>query len=222
MRTKTLLLTAAIVVAGIGASQAQVYSVNAVGYVNVTIRNGYNLIANPLNGTNNNNINAVIPIAPSGSSVFKWDSVNQTFAQADSYIDGFGWADGNFELSSTVLKPGQAFFFQNPGATATLTFVGDVPQGSLTNAVNANYGFYSSIVPQGANLTTLGFPAQEGMIYNGWDAINQTYAQGYSYFGGAWYNNAFETVDPSPAVAEGFLILNTGAPVNWIKNFSVN
>src|SRR5437763_15367210 len=54
MRTKTLLLTAAVLAAGLGASVAQtVFSVNAVGYVNVTIKPGYNLICNPLNGSNN-------------------------------------------------------------------------------------------------------------------------------------------------------------------------
>src|SRR5882724_2120301 len=37
MRTKTLLLIAAVAVAGVVASNAQVYSVNAVGYVNKSI-----------------------------------------------------------------------------------------------------------------------------------------------------------------------------------------
>ena len=37
MRTKTLLLTAALCAAGIATSKAQVYSVNAVGYVNTAL-----------------------------------------------------------------------------------------------------------------------------------------------------------------------------------------
>src|SRR5512139_1316589 len=55
MRTKTLLAMAAMSVAA-ATSWAQVYSVNAVGYVNVTIpADGAKLalLANPLNGTNN-------------------------------------------------------------------------------------------------------------------------------------------------------------------------
>src|SRR5947199_53123 len=37
MRTKTLLLSAALTAAGVCSSLAQVYSVNAVGYVNLTV-----------------------------------------------------------------------------------------------------------------------------------------------------------------------------------------
>ena len=47
MRTKTLLLTAALSAAGIASSMAQVYSVNAVGYVNTPLVTGFNLISNP-------------------------------------------------------------------------------------------------------------------------------------------------------------------------------
>ena len=68
MRTKTILLTAAVLAAGLGASVAQsVFSVNAVGYVNVTIRPGYNLIANPLNN-GGNTVSEVLPPASHGSS----------------------------------------------------------------------------------------------------------------------------------------------------------
>ena len=71
MRTKTLLLSAAVLAAGLAASTAQsVFSVNAVGYVNKTLAPGYNLIANPLNGTNNL-LSTIIPTAPDGSAVIK-------------------------------------------------------------------------------------------------------------------------------------------------------
>jgi len=222
MRTKALLLTAAVIAAGVSASQAQVYSVNAVGYVNKTVSPGYNLISNPLNGTNNL-LNTIIPTAPDGSTVFKWDGTAQGFAQSDSYISGLGWVNGAFETSTTKINPGEGFFFQNnSGANTTLTFVGEVPQGTLTNRIGANYGFYSSVVPQSAGLTSLGFPASEGMTYNGWDVAHQTYAQAYSYFAGDWYDGSFNVVQPVPAVAEGFLITNPGAAVNWVRTFSVN
>ena len=50
MRTKTLLLTAALSAAGIATSMAQVYSANAVGYVNKLIPTGFSMIANPVFG----------------------------------------------------------------------------------------------------------------------------------------------------------------------------
>jgi len=222
MRTKTLLLSAAVFAAGIAVSTAQsVYSINAVGYVNLTVANGYNLIANPLNGTNNS-INTVMPTAPDGSSVLRWNNQAQTFYQAETYLGGT-WFDGNFNVSTTVINPGEGFFFQNnSGASATLTFVGEVPQGNLTNRVSANYGFYSSQVPQSGTLTSLGFPGQDGMTYNGWNAASQGYNQAYTYLGGTWFDNNFNPADPVPAVGEAFLITNPGGAVNWTRTFSVN
>ena len=77
MRTKTTLVAAAILAAGIASSMAQanVYSLNVVGYVNVTVQGGgaYNLIANPLNNTTGNTLTNIFsgPQSPS-SQVLKW------------------------------------------------------------------------------------------------------------------------------------------------------
>jgi hypothetical protein len=223
MRTKTLLLTAAAIAAGVFSSQAQtaVFSQNAVGYVNVTVRPGYNLIANPLNGTNNL-LSTVIPTAPDGSTVFKWNNGAQQFAQADTFLGG-AWLDSGFNPSTTVVNPGEGIFFQNnSGANATITFVGEVPQGNLTNNILANFGFYSSIVPQSAGLSTIGFPGVDGMTYNAWDVVNQQYAQALTFLGGQWLDGSFNPADPTPAVAEGFLISNPGSAVAWARTFSVN
>lgn len=222
MRTKTLLLSAAVLAAGLAASVAQsVYSVNSVGYVNVTLVNGYNLLNNPLNGTNNQ-ISTILPSVPDGSALLKWNSSAQQFAQADTYLGGV-WYDGDFNPSTTTLNPGEGFFLQNnSGASATITFVGEVPQGSLTNRIFANYGFYGSIVPRSATLTALSFPGSEGMAYNSWDKAAQSYAPAYSFLSGAWFDGDFNQVDPVPAVAEGFLVTNPNAAADWTQNFSVN
>ena len=61
MRTKTLLIAAAALVAGVVSSEAQVYSANIVGYVNVTVpAASYVLMANPLT-TGNDVLTNVIP-----------------------------------------------------------------------------------------------------------------------------------------------------------------
>jgi hypothetical protein len=228
MRTKTILLSAAVFAAGLAASTAQsVYSINAVGYVNWTLRAGYNLLANPLNGTNNN-IRTVIPTAPQDSVLFTWNGALQTFNQADTYDSTIGWFDQGFNPSSTILAPGQGFFLQNPGGNFTLTFVGEVPQGNLTNTIVANYGFYSSIVPQSAGLSTMGFPGVVDMNYYSWNPVGQTYNQAYTYVGvqagfpTGWADQGFNSVDPTPAVAEGFLIQNPGGVQQWGRTFSVN
>ena len=51
MRTKTLLLTAVLGIASAASSMAQaVYSVNVVGYVNLTLKRGFNAVANAPRG----------------------------------------------------------------------------------------------------------------------------------------------------------------------------
>jgi hypothetical protein len=224
MRTKTLLLSAAVIAAGLATSVAQsVYSVNAVGYVNVTLSAGYNLLNNPLNGTNLNNINTVIPTAPDGTSVLTWNPTIGDFNQADVFFTGAGWLDGDGFPSQTRLQPGAGFFVQNnSGANASITFVGEVPQGLLTNSILSNYGFYGSQVPQSATLTALGFPGREGMSYNAWNKAAQDYAQAYAFTSGLWFDPDGNPNDPVPGVAEGFLITNPGGAVDWTRNFSVN
>jgi hypothetical protein len=218
-------MSAAVLAAGLAASVAQsVYSVNAVGYVNVTLVSGYNLLNNPLNGTNNQ-VSTILPTVPEGTALLKWDGNAQQFAQAHTYLGGV-WYDENFAPSTLTINPGEGFFLQNNAGAVTITFVGEVPQGSLTNRVGVNYGFYGSIVPRSANLTSgpnsLGFPAGEGMAYNGWDKAAQSYAPAYTYLSGQWYDPNFSPADPVPAVAEGFLITNPGGAVDWTQTFSVN
>jgi hypothetical protein len=230
MRTKTLLLTAALCAAGVASSLAQsVYSVNAVGYVNVTIRPGYNLIANPLNGTNNI-ISTVLPAAglPDDTEALTWNNASQGFNQAD-FVAGGVWYDQGANPSVTVLDPGRAFFLRTTVPTnLQATFVGDVPQGNLTNAISSGYGFYSSIVPQSAGLSSLGFPGNVDMTYLTWNPVAQGYDQAWTYVGvdatytSGWADPAFAPGDPAPAVAQGFLISNPGAARSWGRTFNVN
>ena len=128
MRTK-LLLGAAVLAAGLATSMAQnVYSLNVVGYYNVTVKgNGLTLIANQLT-VDTNGLNEVIPTAGYADEVL-------TFVNNDYNIDVFDgteWLDNNSgNPSTTVLPPGKGFFYQSANPTATLTFVGQVPQGRL-------------------------------------------------------------------------------------------
>jgi len=235
MRTKAILLTAAVVAAAsIGATAQSVYSVNAVGYVNVTLLPGFNLISVPLNGTNNA-INTVIPVAPNNAIISRWSVANQGFLPSDTYFEiapgdpANGWYDAGFNLSSTVINPGEGFFIQNPGSSSTITFVGEVPQGSLSNPIGANFGFYSSIVPQSADLLSIGFPGVNNLTYTTWDANAQGYGSTLTYFeiapgdpANGFYDGGFNLTPATPAVAQGFLIFNPGAGVNWNRTFSVN
>src|SRR6267142_1053774 len=120
MRTKTLL--AAVLAAGVAASavaQSNVYSLNVVGYYNVSMGAGQKvLLGNQLN-TTNNTLAGVIPNPPPLSQFFKFNG---------------------FFISLVA---------------ATLTFVGEVRQGSLTNTLPKGIKVLrTSIVPQAGRVTT--------------------------------------------------------------------
>jgi hypothetical protein len=224
MRTKTHLLTAAVIAVGIGASQAQVYSVNAVGYVNKTFANGgLALVANPLNGTNNL-INTVLPNVPPDTQMFKWNGAG--YNDAEFFVDAStGWFNGQGEPSTTVLAPGEGFFLQFPpgSGSVTVTFVGEVPQGSLSNNIPAGFSIKSSQVPQEAGLSAMGFPADPDDTVFFWNYGGQGWRDAIQYAGGGqWVDTGSgELVDPAPQVAEGFFVQKQ-AQSAWTRTFSVN
>jgi hypothetical protein len=217
MRTKTLLLSAAVLAAGLAASVAQsVYSVNAVGYVNLTLGPGYSLISNPLNGTNNN-LSTVLPTPPDGTYVLKWDPATQSFLNPFNYLDGVGW------LPDTTVNPGEGVFINLPpgSGNVTLTFVGEVPQGALTNRISGNYSLLASVVPQQIALDApeASFPVQDGDYVLFWNPATQAFDNPINYLDGVgWLPSA-----PTPAVGQAFFYFTgSGASRLWTRNFSVN
>lgn len=206
---------AAVATAGAFA-QGNVYSVNAVGYVNKTMARGFNLVANPLN-SGNNTLAAVLPSVPLGSRVFKYNNGSfsiVTFEEDDNGVQS--WTNPGLAIA-----PGEGFFFQNnTAAPVTVTFVGEVPQGTLNNPLVAGFNLKSSIVPQAGQLdTTLQYPASLGdRVYKYNNAAGgyqiATFEEDDNGVQG-WTNPTFATVD----VAEGVFIF-TGAPKTWTRNFS--
>jgi len=215
MRTKTLLLIAAIGAAGVGTSMAQVYSVNAVGYVNTTIpASGFALISNPLKAATNT-ISALFAGVPDGTKVFK-------------YIPGTGYAiaaydelGGSFlpdSVASLNVMPGEGVFVQNPTKTPlTITFVGEVPQGVLSTALVAGLQIVSSQVPQAGIITTdLGYTPADG------DKVYQfTPAQAYYI---SAYDAGFGEWAPAlkPLAVGEAVFLQKVAAGTWTRTFNVN
>ena len=206
MRTKTLLLTAALGVAGMATSMAQVYSVNSVGYVNKTLNPGFNMIANPLTATDNK-LSALIPAPDNFTQVFRWAGVDYDIS---TFV--FGTWDKDFEL-----KPGEGFFI-NMASAKQLTFVGDVPQGNLTNNIPVGFSMKSSMVPQAGTVTALGL--------TGFSNFDQIFKWGgadfviYTYAFGAWDKGGIPE-EPSMGVGEGFFV-NASAAIPWVRTFTVN
>jgi hypothetical protein len=213
MRTKALLLTAAVSAVGVASSMAQtVYSVNIVGYVNKTVGNGLSLIANQLNHTPNNGVATVIGTPAGPVTVSKFNPTAGNFDLAIYDADAGGWSDP----TSMVLNPGQAAFVDNAtGNPLPLTFVGEVQLNSTLN-IKAGLDAYSSVIPQAGDLNALQFPTPPGPMtlfkFNG-SAFDPFI---YDLDAGGWSPGV-----PSVAIAEGFFIDNGATAFNWSRNFPV-
>jgi hypothetical protein len=217
MRTKALLGLAAIAASALtAAAQSNVYSLNVVGYYNIPL--GVNqklMIANQLN-TTNNTLGAVIPTPPQASQFFKYSGGFTAYLYDLDDNNNLNWQpDGN-----ATLNPGEGGFFQSPTAT-TLTFVGEVMQGSLVNTLPANIKVIrSSMVPQSGGVSSvLGLPADQA------DNLF-TYAGGYTaYLYDLDDNNnlVWQPSEPSPAVGQAFFYKKaaTGTHTSWVRNFTV-
>jgi len=207
MRTKILLASAAALAAGLVASNAQVYSANIVGYVNVTSAGGsaYSLLANPLdNGTNT--LSSLVT-APTGSHALVWNGTGFT----PSTKTPTSWSPNQ------VIPPGAGFFLQPTGANpVTNTFVGNVicpPGGSVTNALagGSAYTLVGSPVPFSDNLggsnMNLGIPTGSHVLT--WN--------------GSGYTPSTKTptsYSPNQSITpgEGFFVQPTGPTYNWVQS----
>jgi hypothetical protein len=211
MRTKTLLVTAVLGAASVACAVAQtVYSVNAVGFVNKTIPAGqFVLVANPLD-LPTNNLAAVVPDVPVNTTkVWTFDATTGTYASFTRRATG--WApNGN-----SVLPPGAGFFIQNTGAADfTVTFVGEVKQGDLSNAFPAGFSLLGSQVPQAGKVETdLKLPAKNGDKV--WLYVNGVYST-LTRRATAWTPS-----EPSIDVGQGFF-MQAAAAGTWTRSFSVN
>ena len=150
MKAKTLLVAAAALAAATISSQAQVYSQNVVGYVNVPLVNGYNLIANPLDDGNGNELTNILSSAnlANKSQVITWNGVGYNTAIGKSSA---GWS------GSVSLAPGSGFFVKNSGGSTTNTFVGSVLVASgvsVTNSIVSGYNLVGSPIPFAGDATT--------------------------------------------------------------------
>jgi hypothetical protein len=235
MRTKTLLLTAALVAAGVASSMAQsnVYSVNIVGYVNVpVVANNFYLLGNPLDTGNGNVVTNVLPITdPSfdSSLIFTYSQAGGV-TEVEQFIGGFGWAPG-----TNVFAPGTAFYIQ-PTETTNLTFVGNV---TLTNVINLQPGFsmVASAYPASLNLTAIGltnavdsdllfrFSATAGAL-NDVSQFIGGYGWAETVNGNPVGGTGGPTNGPTLNVAEGFFYDNANENAQgaeaWNQAFTVN
>jgi hypothetical protein len=224
MRTKTLLLSAAAIAAGLVSVQAQsnVFSANVVGYVSTVIKgNGlFTLVANPLDDGNGNQLTNIVASLPNKSSVQVWDPVNQTFILS-------GKALGNWSTNFPIL-PGTGFFVKNGGVPdITNVFVGSiaVPNGG-SNSVSLPSGTfvllggtvpYSGALSDAYSVTSLNLGATlpNKSSIQVWDPASQTFVLSGKALGN-WSSNI--VINPG----QGAFIKNGGATAtNWVESLQL-
>lgn len=242
MRTKTLLIAAAALAFGLATSQAQVYSQNVVGYVNVPLTNGVFSVVAPtldLDGTGvNNTVSTVFTTPAIGDIVYVF---NGTGYDTLSYIvEGSGhpvvyvtnWFNGSGNVASGYsINPGVSVFYL-PAANETATLVGNVLQS--TNLVNTyfpaagHFQLLSSKAPISGGLTSvLGYTPTIGdnvYIYdNGHYDIYSYIVEGSGHpvtYTTNWFNGAGAVQEPVINVGQGFWMLPAGSS-SWSQNFIV-
>lgn len=221
MRTKTLFVAAAALAAGVLASVAQsnVYSLNVVGYVNVTVpANGFVLVGNPLD-TGSNVLDNILGTAPNNTTkVFGFDSGNGAYTAYTKRSAGWSGAAGvNF-------NPGSGFFIQNSAATdITLTFVGQVMQGTNMNAYPSGFSILASQVPQaGLVQTDLGLPAQNNDQVYQFNPVTGAYTA-FTRRATAWGGGAEPMIgtNAQAGVAEAFFFNSKNGAGTWTRVFNV-
>jgi hypothetical protein len=213
---------------------AQVYSVNAVGYVNVTLKKGYNLVSNPLNN-GGNTLAEILPASsplPEDTFVVTWNatagSQGMPGAQQAFFGPGVGW-----DIPTMALPPGQGFFIYidpntAPQATYTITFVGEVPTGTLTTPVygGSRYNSLASQVPQEGRVSAdLGLVGQDDDMLLLWNnnATPPTWGQTAYFFGEGQWTDMVTFVEPVIKPGEAFFLFRA-APgnFNWTRTFNLN
>jgi len=219
MRTRALLCAAGLLAVGAVSTMAQsnVYSLNVVGYVNIPLTNGFQLIANQMdldgNRTNNTLQSVFSTNLPSNTKVYAF-STSSGYATA-TYLGGTFL--GGVAGANKGLSPGAGVWVQLPGTSGTsitITTVGNVVQGTTVLPVATGFQLMSIVPPLSARIQTdMGYvPSSNDKVYQ----FSTT--SGYStktYLGTAWLPS-----QPTPAVGEAFWLQSTAAK-NWTQTFTV-
>lgn len=176
-----------------------IFSVNAIGYVDVNLVAGSNLVANPFNAATNNIANLFRGL-PDGSFFLPWDQRSGTFGPTNRYSAASGWTDPNAILIAPdggflwLPAPRQISFVGEPWLFASGPLCVTYPQGDFIS------GWFAQTICGICEFP----PCQiypEGTSLFKWDPINQNYNT-YTFFFGTW-----DPVDPIIGPAESFRMI---------------
>jgi hypothetical protein len=211
MKTKTLLIAAAALAAGVMSSQAQVYSQNIVGYINVPLAAGYTLVANQLDldgtGTNNGLYTVLGTNLPPNTQVLAWNGSGYTSTKLTA---AGKWLTDN-QVLTNAMNPGAGFFVDSPAAT-NITLVGSVITGTNALPIVAGYQIVSAIAPiAGGIQSTNGYAPSKNDQVLVWN--------GTGYASSKWTGTTWLGGQPNLAVGEA-VFLNASSNNVWTQVFN--
>jgi hypothetical protein len=142
----------------------------------------------------------------------QWDSLEGT---AGDFLPA--------ESAAKQILPGNGVFVRNPTTSPiTVTFVGEVPQGSLSHPVPAGFSIQASEVPQEGTATALGLGGlEDGDVLYQFDEATQNYLQPNQFDSLEGTSGDFLPPLRPLAVGEAFFYQNKTAGT-WTRTFSVN
>jgi hypothetical protein len=219
MRTKSMILGAALLAAGVASSMAQsnVYSLNVVGYVNVPLVSGFSTFANPLDfdgtGTNNTIQGVFGNQLPGNSQVYIFSG--GTFSSSYIFSSRGGWT-GN-----APLNPGEGVFVSCPSAT-NVTIVGQVLQGTVTNQyIASGFSLVGGVIPVQAAIDSTGngglqyTPTANDQVYF-WDTVGQGWNTSTIFARGSWTSG-----DPVIVPGTAYFLSTANPTPSWVTSFTV-
>jgi hypothetical protein len=230
MRTKTIILSAACgLLAAAAANADSVYSVNVVGYVNNSFpANTWKIIGNPLKTANNylSEVFSSMTDADGGTTLYIWDASTSKYTSYIYYGVTDGWANLNTDAdaNSVVFAPGVGAWIIFVNAAKTVTYVGDVSQGTLSESILAGWNQVASIVPQASDIISLGLtnPTAGDYFYKYTTSTSKPWQSSiYIPDDGGWEDlTTGELGTPTLDVGEGAWYYAL-APITWTRTFSV-
>lgn len=214
---------AALTAAGALTSTAQVFSVNMVGYINLSIPSGFSLIANQLNNSPDNTYKTLFPTATTANNTVLYKFDNGLGAFGSEQLSGGVWSGGG----NTTLNPGEGAFILAPVAF-TATFVGEVQTGTSTVHQPLGFQIVSSVIPQQGRVYDVNAPGDGQVdLGNGVPSAQQVWYQfdnvlgayGANQYSGGW------SAEPGPLLKVGesafVLTVAAGGPHDWTRTFNV-
>jgi len=184
------------------------YSDNIVGYRLLDVPTGKSLLSNPL-ANGDNTLPTLLSGGPAKLTVSTWDSDSASW-KASTFGDA--WSDAGL-----VVAPGQAALFENKSVDrVTLTFVGEVVQGSLSTTVPSGESYHAATLPIAGGLAAnFGFPTANGLKVSLLENATGDWTT-HTFSDGTWSPS-----EPSLAAAQGFRV-TANAATSWDRDISLN